>query len=96
MDALGGILEEVCFRKEKVMELLRTGSRHVMTKEDLAEILASEQGTRKGVDSRDYYVILNKCDDRERTGQAEDIRRILKEKGITSVTTSLQGTGARK
>lgn len=94
MDALGGILEKVCFRKEKVMELLRAGSRHVMTKEDLAEILASEQGTRKGVDSRDYYVILNKCDDRERTGQAEDIRRILKEKGITSVITSLQGTGA--
>lgn len=91
IDALGGRLEDICFRKEKAMELLRTHSSHIMTEKDLAEILSSPQGTRKNTENKDYYVILNKCDDREQIKQAEEIKNILKKKGIPNVIiTSLQ------
>lgn len=84
VDAIGACLGDVCFRKEKGMELLKTDSRHVLTEEDLAEILASEQGTRKGVENRAYHVILNKCDDKAKIKQAEQVKRILKEKGVAN------------
>ena len=91
IDALGGRLEDICFRKEKAMELLRTHSSHIMTEKDLAEILSSPQGTRKNTENKDYYVILNKCDDREQIKQAEEIKNILKKKGTPNVIiTSLQ------
>lgn len=47
-----------------------------------AEILASGEGTRKHVGERSYYVALNQCDSAGRVRAGEEIRRILKEKGI--------------
>lgn len=85
LDALGQPLEDVCFRKEKAMELLRTDARHCMNEQDLAEILSSDWGTRKNVENREYYVVLNQCDDDLRRRQGEKIKRMLEEKGITNV-----------
>ncbi len=86
MDAIGAPLNEVCFRKRQVMDLLETSDEsHIMTEEDLAQILSSEQGTRKGVDFRQYYVVLNKCDNRVRTEQAGKVKQMLTEKGIFHV-----------
>lgn len=82
MDAAGKPLSEICFRPELAAELLHTEETDVLTPEGMAEILASERGARKLVGGRDYYVVLNKCDDEERICIAEKIRRLLSEKGV--------------
>lgn len=85
MDALGKPLEEVCFRKERAMELLAVDGRHCITREDMAGILLSDRGTRKNVGDRAYYVVLNKCDDLWRCEQAEQIRELLARAGMANV-----------
>lgn len=67
---------------ELAAELLHTEETDVLTPEGIAEILASERGARKLVGCRDYYVVLNKCDDEERICTAKKIRRLLSEKGV--------------
>ena len=47
--------------------------------------MTSVQGARKGVEDREYYVVLNKCDDEIRKERAEKIRSLLKEKSIENV-----------
>lgn len=85
LDAIGRPLEDVCFRSAYAMQLLETDSRHCMTEEDLAVILSSEQGTKKSVGTRDYYVVLNKCDDAHRLRQAEQIQKLLFQRCIAQV-----------
>lgn len=85
LDALGKPLHQVCFRKERAMELLDRDAGHCMTEEDLARILASEQGTRKNVGNRAYYIVLNKCDNELQRRQGERIRSLLAKAGITAV-----------
>lgn len=85
MDALGKPLGEVCFRKKKAMELLGVGQSHRITEEDLARILFSEQGTRKDVGSRAYYIVLNKCDDAKLRECAGRIRKRLLRAGAEHV-----------
>lgn len=91
MDTVGQPLGEICFRKEQAMKLLSVDERHRMTEEDMAKILSSEQGTRKGVENRVYYVVLNKCDDELRMCQGEKIRTLLVRAGVEkAVCISLQ------
>lgn len=85
MDALGKPLEEVCFRKDLAVHFLNTGYEHLMTEEDFVKILLSEQGSRKGVGKRAYFIILNKCDEEEIRERAKKIRSLLNEKGIENV-----------
>ena len=85
LDALGKPLGEVCFRKLRVMEFLQTDENHCMEPEDLAAILASEYGTRKAVAGREYYAVLNKCDNMSRMEQANKIKMLLAGKGISKV-----------
>lgn len=85
LDALGKPLGEICFRKNRAMEFLQTDTGHCIDENDLATILASESGTRKAVADRDYYVVLNKCDNMRRREQAEKIKMLLAEKGILHV-----------
>ena len=84
MDALGKPLEEVCFRKDLAVQFLNTSYKHLIAEEDIAKILSSVQGARKGVEDRKYCVVLNKCDDEIRKEQAK-IRSLLKEKSIENV-----------
>ena len=56
-----------------------------MAEEDIVKILSSVQGARKGVEDREYYVVLNKCDDEIRKERAEKIHSLLKEQGIENV-----------
>lgn len=81
LSALGRPRGEVCFRSTE------DGS-HLMTACDLAEILSSEQGVRKGVGSRRYYPVLNQCDSEERLREALEIRRRLEKKGCGQVMIS--------
>ena len=85
MDALGKPLEEVCFRKDLAVQFFNTSYKHLMAEEDVAKILSSVQGARKGVEDRKYCVVLNKCDDEIRKERAEKIRSLLKEKSIENV-----------
>lgn len=92
MDTLGQPLGEICFRKERALELLAVDEQHRMTEEDMAKILSSDWGTCKGVENREYYVVLNKCDDEQRMRQGEAIRALLVRTGLEKVVCiSLQG-----
>lgn len=66
LDAVGRPLNEVCFRIEETKKLLRTDENHILNTDDVAKILLSSEGTRKGVGNRSYYIVLNKCDNEER------------------------------
>lgn len=86
LDSVGAPLGEVCFRKEKAMELLNVKEQHRMTEEDLAAILAADWGTRKDVEHREYYVVLNKCDTELRQQQGRKIQYLLSGAGIRNVS----------
>lgn len=82
MDAFGKTIEEVCFRKEEALRLLNAAPTDRLNAIMMAEILSSVSGTRKGVGERAYYVVLNKCETKERICAAEEIRELLKEQGV--------------
>lgn len=79
LDTVGQKLSDICFRKERATELLGVSEEHVMTEGDVAAILLSEQGTRKHVGDREYYVVLNKCDDEARRKKGRKIFEVLKQ-----------------
>lgn len=96
MDAWGRPIEEVCFRTEETVGLLHAKETDLLTTEMMAEILASEEGTRKNVGGREYYVVLNQCDTKERQKAAEEICRKLYARGIPkSICISLEKEGFR-
>lgn len=90
-EVLGKKVEEVCFRPERVCEALRCGMVHKLTADDLAALLVSEQGTRKGVGERSYHVVINKCDDAAQIQNGLEIARALRRFGHeNTVLTSFQ------
>lgn len=92
METYGKPLREVCFRQKEAVRLLHASSDDIMTADRMAKILASEQGTRKNVGERDYYVVLNQCDSRERIQAGEDIMELLKAQGVAHcILTSFAG-----
>lgn len=56
-----------------------------MTPALAAQILSSERGTRKNCGSREYAVVLNKCDTDALCKQAEEIERRLNHCGIRGI-----------
>jgi len=81
LDALGKPVREVCHRSEIVEELLGCSGGHKLTEEDMVSILLSHKGSRKDVGQREFYVMLNKCDDAKRLEAGERILKLLKESG---------------
>ena len=79
MSAFGRPLKEVCFRAEKAAELLGVTSKERLSEEMMAEILASEQGTRKNAGEREYYIVLNQCDSERNIKTGKDIIKLLPE-----------------
>ena len=77
LGVLGRTVEDACFRVEETRELLECDGTHVLTTDDLCRILESEQGTRKGVGPRQYFVVLNQCDDDRQKALGEKILREL-------------------
>lgn len=71
LDAVGGMWESVCFRWELAEKILGWKVRgNVVTPYEAAFLLTSEFGTKKGVGTKQYRMILNKADDDERLGAA--------------------------
>ena len=81
MDTLGQPAADICFRYERARELLHFQDGHVISQDDMAQILTSDQGTRKLVENRDFYVVLNKCDTEERLVAAGQIGKKIQTLG---------------
>ena len=81
LDALGKSLEEGCFRWQLGRELFASSCNLLLDAAKLAQILLSEQGSRKSVGTRAYYIALNKCDVVEHA-QAEGLRELLVAQGM--------------
>lgn len=76
MDALGRQLAQACQRPQLAAELLGCSLDSVIDEQMLAALLLSEQGARKNVGARAYYIVLNKCDLIKAT-QQEKMRWLL-------------------
>lgn len=81
VEVLGRRVSEACFRPERVCEALGCDMEHRLTAEDLATLLLSQKGLRKGVGERQYYTVINKCDDRERIQNGLAVARALEQRG---------------
>lgn len=81
MDALGRPLAQACQRAQLAAELLGCSLDSVIDEQMLTALLLSEQGARKNVGARAYYIVLNKCD-LLKAAQQEKIRRLLVSAGM--------------
>lgn len=76
MDALGRPLAQACQRPQLAAELLGCSAEKIIDAQMLASLLLSEQGARKNVGARAYYIVLNKCD-LLKAAQQEEMLRLL-------------------
>lgn len=76
MDALGNSLQQACQRPQLAAELLGCGAEKILDAQMLTVLLLSEQGSRKNVGTRTYYIVLNKCD-LIKAAQQEEMLRLL-------------------
>ncbi len=83
LEVVGRTVEDACHRIEQVCALLGCAPDHVLAPADLAAILLSDQGSRKGVGARDYVVVLNKCDDEARLAAGLQVLAALAARGFT-------------
>ena len=88
LDALGKSLKTACFRTEKASKLLRCGTEHIITAEDIAFMLSSYEGQRKNTEGIKYYALLNKCDNENLLKKALFIRGLLNKNGVSDVIIS--------
>lgn len=76
-DALGNSLQQVCQRPQLAAELLNCSLDSVIDEQMLAALLLSEQGARKNVGTRGFYIVLNKCDLISAVQQEEMLRLLV-------------------
>ncbi len=81
MDALGNSLQQACQRPQPAAALLGCGAEKILDAQMLTVLLLSEQGARKNVGARTYYIVLNKCD-LLKAAQQEEMLRLLVGAGI--------------
>lgn len=81
MDALGCPLAQACQRPQLAAALLGCSLDSVIDEQMLVALLLSEQGARKNVGTRGFYIVLNKCD-LIKAAQQEEMRRLLVGEGI--------------
>lgn len=95
MDALGNSLQQACQRPQLAAELLGCSTEKIIDAQMLASLLLSEQGARKNVGTRTYYIVLNKCD-LIKAAQQEEMRRLLVGEGIDEQKIWLRERGDSK
>lgn len=81
MDALCRPLAQACQRPQPAAALLGCSLDSVIDEQMLAALLLSEQGARKNVGKRAYYIVLNKCD-LLKAAQQEEMLRLLVSAGM--------------
>lgn len=79
MGALGNSLQQACQRPQLAAALLGCSLGSVIDEQMLAALLLSEQGSRKNVGTRTYYIVLNKCDLIKAAQQGEMLRLLVGE-----------------
>ncbi len=88
LDCLGRSIGEICHRPERVRALLGVGEDHILTPADVAAVLSSPQGGRKGVtEEMAFRCLLNKADTPQRQAWGAEIGEILARQGIFSAVT---------
>lgn len=96
LDAVGRRIRDICFRPERVAEILEKDMEERITPEDIAELASSGKGGRKGCPKEaDYIVVLNKADDAADRTTALQICRRLEKKGITRILVTSHKEGRR-
>ncbi len=90
LDALGRTLDEACLRWRLGSGLFAADCDVPIDEQRLAAILLSEQGTRKDVGDRRYYVALNKRDAAD-AARAQRVRELLLAAGLPSAHIWLRG-----
>jgi probable selenium-dependent hydroxylase accessory protein YqeC len=90
VDAVGKPLKDVCFRKEKACELLGVNEEHIITEEDIANILSSENGAMKNANGRKYFAVVNKCDTDCEKAIGRNIKNMLSNKGVKAFVCALK------
>ncbi|WP_303691556.1 selenium cofactor biosynthesis protein YqeC [Megamonas hypermegale] len=81
MMALGQKIEDLS-RSDIMADFLHKQPVEKLTAEDMVKILQSEQGAKKDVQHRDFYVILNQADDEKNLRSAVQIAAELDKSGI--------------
>ena len=81
MMALGQKIEDLS-RSDIMADFLHKQPAEKLTAEDMVKILQSEQGAKKDVQHRDFYVILNQADDEKNLHSAVQIAAELDKSGI--------------
>lgn len=81
MTALGQKIEDLS-RSDIMADFLHKQPAEKLTAEDIVKILQSEQGAKKDVQHRDFYVILNQADDEKNLRSAVQIAAELDKSGI--------------
>ena len=81
MMALGQKIEYLS-RSDIMADFLHKQPAEKLTAEDMVKILQSEQGAKKDVQHRDFYVILNQADDEKNLRSAVQIAAELDKSGI--------------
>ena len=77
LSAVGKPLQEVCFRLEQACALLNVPADALLTPELLAALLASTDGGRKQVGTRQFYAVLNQADDAARAALGRQTQAVL-------------------
>lgn len=95
MDALGNSLAQACQRPQLAADLLDCSADKIIDAQMLTALLLSEQGARKNVGARAYYIVLNKCD-LLKAAQQEEMRRLLVSEGIDEQRIWLRERGDSK
>ena len=96
LDALHHPIKEVCFRLEKVQEVLGVMPEYCLTEEDAVKLLLSEQGAFKNVGQRTCFIVLNKCDDENRLNSALKIKSLLEKEGFALEKLWIRGEAYRE
>lgn len=82
LEAIGQTWQQACFSWEQAEDWLAIEAEAKITIDKLAQLLLDERGIRKGVATREYYLVLNKLDLLDSPKEAERLRKLLVEKGM--------------
>lgn len=94
IDALGKSIKDTCHRKEVVCDILNVDEYHLITENDIGNLLSSSKGQMKYIESFNenvnYCAVINKCDNNFLIDKGKIISKLLNEKNINSVITSFK------
>jgi hypothetical protein len=63
---------------------------HIITEEDIANILSSENGAMKNANGRKYFAVVNKCDTDCEKAIGRNIKNMLSNKGVKAFVCALK------